>query len=710
MRRPAKIGPVLAPLAATTAAWALATAATLIAIPRYGLPAPVAAAIAFVLAIGWLLTAATVLRRRVGRPLDALHDEVHRLASTPAGERAAPPALPASPLVAPLGEPVTALREVAEKSAREIRLAMRTGAGREESLRRRLESVIRQLSEGVVVCDGDARILLFNPAAARILRTSNRLTLGASLFDNLARGPAEHALALLERRDDTAVDAAGHAQVICPAVGQPVLLRCRFSRIPDPDSDRRDGFVVAFADATGELESARQRDDLIRSILEDFRAPLANLRAAAENLVSYEDMTPADRASFETLIADESASLSTRLDTWAADSRLLSTEGAMVDITTTDLVAQIAERLTASGPRLTQTGAPLWLRIDSHSVSILFARLLHELARQTGSEEFDIEPLLGDRGVYLDLVWEGSPVPAPEVDHWTLEALEDAVGAPTVRDVLVRHRSDVWSQAHRQPGFALLRLPLPVSPRQWRNPDEHLPGRPEFYDFEMAATATRPELAAIPLADLVCVAFDTETTGLDPDGDDEILAIGAVRLEGARLKAEDTFSELVKPTRPIPAESTRYHGITDKQVRYKPPLEVVLPRFAEFVGDASVLVAHNAAFDMHFLSAARQRTDTRFDNPVLDILLLSVFLDPSEDKQTPGAIAGRLGLTTTARRDVLDDALLAARIYAALVPALDAAGVHTLGDALDAMEQAMSQRRDRIGTASGAADLADSRP
>ena len=71
MRRPAKIGPVLAPLAATTAAWALATAATLIAIPRYGLPAPVAAAIAFVLAIGWLLAAATVLRRRVGRPPEA---------------------------------------------------------------------------------------------------------------------------------------------------------------------------------------------------------------------------------------------------------------------------------------------------------------------------------------------------------------------------------------------------------------------------------------------------------------------------------------------------------------------------------------------------------------------------------------------------------------------------------------------------------------
>lgn len=707
MRRSSKIGPLLAPLTLVTAACALALFGISTLTSTWPLPAGAAAGLAVLVALVWLGGTALILKRRLAMPLDTLNDELHRLAGTPAGERAAQVRLPGAVMVAHLAEPATALRELAEKSAREIRLAMRTGAGREESLRRRLEAVIRQLSEGVVVCDGDAHILLFNPAAARIFGSGENLRLGQSLYESLASGPVEHALALLERRATQPAASGGHSQVICPAVGQPLLLRCRFSRIPEADGEKQSGFVVAFGDVTSELETARQRDDLIRSIINDFRAPLANLRAAAENLVAFDDMSATERDSFESLIAAESASLSDRLDRWSADSRLLSSESAMVDISTTDLVSHITERFATGAPRLTQTGAPLWLRIDSHAVAILFARLITHLAQHSGSSEFDVEPLLGDRGVYLDLVWEGEPVPAQAIDEWTGERLTEAVGAPTARDVLVRHRSEIWSQPHPQPGFALLRLPMPVSPRQWHNPDDQLPARPEFYDFKIAMSAAATSQAATALSDLSCVAFDTETTGLDPEGDDEILAIGAVRLAGPRLLADDTFNELVKPARPIPAESTRYHGITDKQVRYKPPVEVVLPRFGEFVGDKSVLIAHNVAFDMHFLAAARDKTGTRFDNPVLDILLLSVYLEPGEDKQTPGAIAGRLGLTTTARRGVLDDAMLAARIYAALIPALEAAGVHTLGDALAAMEHAMSHRRGQVEPASGTPRSAD---
>jgi len=96
------------------------------------------------------------------------------------------------------------------------------------------------------------------------------------------------------------------------------------------------------------------------------------------------------------------------------------------------------------------------------------------------------------------------------------------------------------------------------------------------------------------------VVVDVETTGwLHEQG--EITEIGAVRLTGGQLTGE--LSSLVRPRGPIPADITTLTGITDEMVSRAPQPAAALRAFLAFASDA-VLVAHNAPFDLAFLTAA----------------------------------------------------------------------------------------------------------
>jgi DNA polymerase-3 subunit epsilon len=179
------------------------------------------------------------------------------------------------------------------------------------------------------------------------------------------------------------------------------------------------------------------------------------------------------------------------------------------------------------------------------------------------------------------------------------------------------------------------------------------------------------------------VVVDLETTGLRPSEGDDIVELGAVRVVNGRVLTMETFDRRINPGRPIPKASTEFHGITDDMVADKPPLAVVLPQFQTFAADA-VLVAHNAAFDLKFLEKGAAASGLRFEQPILDTLLISAFIDPAEPDHSLDAVAARLGIDFLRRHSALGDALVTAAILVRQIERLEERNVTSLAELLAA--------------------------
>jgi len=583
--------------------------------------------------------------------------------------------------------------------------------------RNRLAALMAELTQSVVVCNLDGRILLYNNRARLQFKALSRepalaggaewVGIGRSIYAVLDRAMLAHGLENIRQRLARGASHPSTQFLTSTPSGQ--LLRVQMAPVrtaegaetpagEDPgQGPEMAGFVLMLDNVTSSFAQESQRDQLLLGLTEGSRSSLANVQAAIE-MLAYEDLDAAMRERFLGVVREEVRSMSQRItDLVARSTEALKTRWPLEDMPGADLLVAAQRRIgqqTGGDVRLEAVAPELWVRVDSfgllQALTYLASRLFEEF--EVRYVQLRLGPAQQAEQVHLDLLWSGTTISTETVMSWELDPMHlgDERNPLTVRDVMDRHSGVIWFERDRIRGLAFFRLVLPVAQAQEAIEPAQVLGsdsRPEYFDFDLfKPSAQHHALDDRPLSSLTYTVFDTETTGLNPSEGDEIIQIGATRIVNGRLLRHEAFEQLIDPGRRIPAASIPIHGITQDMVDGRPRIAQVLPVFHAYAAD-TVLVAHNAAFDMKFLQLQEARTGLRFDQPVLDTLMLSAVIHPNQESHRLEAIAERMNITILGRHTALGDALVTAEVFLRMIPLLADMGIHTLGQAREAAQK-----------------------
>ncbi len=670
--------------------------------------------------IGWVLR--TLHARFVGAP-DRLLDQVRVLLAAREPQQLQ---LRGTREIQALASAVNELATQRDRLRTDMAAQVAEASASVQQEKDRLAALMAELQQSVVVCNQAGRILLYNQRARQAFRALSQdpqqasgaelIGIGRSIYAALDRQVLVHAFDRIHQAVARG-DARATAQFVTTVQGGQ-LLRVQVApvRAAQPGAEAGEapagaadaavpadsapaagvtGFVLMLDNVTDSVAEEATRDQLLHGLTEGSRASLANIQAAVD-MLGFDDMPPAMRERFLGVVREEVGALGARVSTLAQRSaQRLKTRWPLEDMLGADLCAAAQRQLTE------QCGCPvtldsidpvLWLQVDSYTLlqalSYLGTRLVDEFAVRA------LQLRLGHAGAHaqLDLVWAGQAMSNETVMSWEMDAMRFGTESTplTVRDVVERHSGEMWFERDRARHQGLFRFLLPLANAQSRSASD-LPAstdsRPEYYDFDLFQA--KDENSALDdqlLSDLTYTVFDTETTGLNPSNGDTILQIGATRIVNGRLLRQESYEQLVDPGRTIPPEGIPIHGIRQDMVDGQPRIGAVLPVFHAFAQD-TVLVAHNAAFDMKFLQMQEEATGVVFRQPVLDTLLLSAVVHPNQESHAIEAIAERLNIAVTGRHTALGDALVTAEIWLRLVPMLAEQGVLTLGQAREAAQK-----------------------
>jgi DNA polymerase-3 subunit epsilon len=573
-----------------------------------------------------------------------------------------------------------------------------------------LAAIMSELLEGVIVCNPDGQILLYNNRAKLLLtglandnheKSVRFIGLGRSVFEtfdeNLIRHTIDQITDKLEHNEPDVV-----SYFVTPGAENTLL---RVEAVPVLNFRRQySGLILILYDITQQRESQNYLNLTLQSFTRGIRASFAGIRSAIETILDYPDMDANRLETLKKIIHKESLNIGDILE---SDPTLFShplfNQWPLVRVSVRDLFETLQARCRQSlnlRIRTESLTGEHYVKVDHSSFLLALLSVIQQIQTATGVAELTCRLTPLKRFVGLDLLWSGHPLKADLLKAWEAQPLvfEKEGYSLSLREVIDHHNSEIGlyvSRSIKDTSYVRFFLPVPylVKPEKTRSLTILPESRPEFYDFDMFLQAGRhPEAENRKLAELTYTVFDLETTGLSPSEGDEIISVGAIRIVNGRLLQNERFEQLVDPRRSVPWTSVKIHGIHPEMLQGKPTIDEVLPTFHDFVKD-TILVAHNAAFDMHFLQLKEERTGVRFVNPVLDTLLLSAVAHPSHEDHNLEAIAKRLGVRILARHTAMGDAIATAEIFLKFLPLLSQQQIFTLKQALTASQKTFYARK-----------------
>ncbi len=600
--------------------------------------------------------------------------------------------------IADLSSSINTLADRYQTVQDDVEKSIRTANAAVEDERNTLAALMSNLTQGVLVCNPDGRILLYNQRARALLEDSGEqrgasdwIGLGRSVYRVLDEYRIAHALHNIDLHLRQ-----GKTELMAPFVASRPsgrLLNVHLVPVPDTDSRVR-GYILTLEDVTHRVGTESRRGELLKSVTEGQRSALASIRAATETVLHYPEMDDDGRHEFLVAIRDETLKMSEHTETLEREyAHDLKVQWTFREILGSDLLAILERQLIDErgiDMEISAPVEPLWLKVDSYALGQSLLFLVDQLVQACGAMSLSLTLERRRALASMVLEWSGKTLHMEALKSWgTRNVTKYPEGSSsTLFEVIENHGGAIWPQGVSPSGRPRLRLILPVSAGDPLNADNQgSDGFSHDFDFRLFdETVGSENLETLPLSKLSCTVFDTETTGLKPSEGDEIIAIGAVRTVNGRVLHREIFDELVDPRQPVSEASQEIHGISPEMLRGRPTIYDVLPRFHRFVED-TVLIGHNVAFDMRFLELKQTSTGIVFANPVLDTLALTYVVHPEQKERSLDAIAGRFGITVTGRHTALGDSLTTAEVFLAMIPLLAERGIHTVSEAIEASER-----------------------
>jgi DNA polymerase-3 subunit epsilon len=544
----------------------------------------------------------------------------------------------------------------------------------------KLGALAAEIPFGVLLVSATHRVVFYNGAARAMCSGDHDLGLGHSLFDTL------DSAAILSAYARLCAGGGGIGHVISTTVnltnGTDFLsARLRLVHAPN-DTDHRPAYVLTLDDLAQDHTQLQERLDLGALAVHQFAqvgATLQTAQIARMHIGGAGKNIALDRACDAALAqaADDAAKLLSQYKNLGDGGGII----PVLKVTGQDICDAITARLKDSDITIiTSESVPLFFHVDPDRLIALLSYVAQELSRD-GAKALSLLISPEGTGVIIALGWMGEVLYVDRLEAWLSEPAEILTPYTTGRACLNDMNTDMW------PEFGIgsrrvLKLPIP---RAWAKPDAI---GTLAYDFDLLTQQPTDSIAMTPLKHLSYVVFDTETTGLLPDTGDEICQIAAVRIVNGTIVPREQLDTLVDPERKIPMAATRIHHITNDMVKGQPKIDVAGRALHSFAR-GSVLVAHNAPFDMAFLHRHAAKIGADFDHSVIDTVLLSAVVFGQSASHSLDDICLRLNVVIPPdqRHTALGDTIATATVFLKMLQMAEAKGLTTFEALLAEMKR-----------------------